>query len=99
MAGQLGYCGLDRRREPLTGDEIRGCWEARPRGLADGTPVPLTIAAARTTDGESRPPIDFVEVGVLPSIDADDAAGDASVPSATTLPAEPGWSLWGDAEV
>ena len=44
-------------------------------------------------------PADFVEVGVLPSIDADDAAGDASVPSATTLPAEPGWSLWGDAEV
>ncbi|MEO8570187.1 MAG: hypothetical protein ABI553_00675 [Chloroflexota bacterium] len=27
MAGALGYCGLDRQRRPLRGDEIRGCWE------------------------------------------------------------------------
>lgn len=26
----LGYCGLDRTREPLRGDEIRACWESRP---------------------------------------------------------------------
>ena len=32
VAGSLGYCGLDRRRQPLTGDEIRACWEARPGG-------------------------------------------------------------------
>jgi hypothetical protein len=99
VAGQLGYCGLDRRRQPLTGDEIRGCWDARAPSLGDGTPVPLTIAAARTTGGESRPPIDFVEVGMLPSADVDDTVADASLPSATTLPAEPGWSLWGDAEI
>jgi hypothetical protein len=23
----LGYCGLDRARSPLNGDEIRPCWE------------------------------------------------------------------------
>jgi hypothetical protein len=23
----LGYCGLDRGRSPLRGDEIRPCWE------------------------------------------------------------------------
>jgi hypothetical protein len=28
VAAQLGYCGLDRQRLPLRGDEIRGCWEA-----------------------------------------------------------------------
>jgi hypothetical protein len=28
VAGDLGYCGLDRRRLPLHGDELRGCWEA-----------------------------------------------------------------------
>ncbi len=28
MAGRLGFCGLDRRRDPLDGDEMRGCWEA-----------------------------------------------------------------------
>jgi hypothetical protein len=30
IAGQLGYCGLDARRRPLNGDELRGCWEAGP---------------------------------------------------------------------
>jgi hypothetical protein len=31
----VGYCGLDRTRSPLKGDEIRGCWEAAaaPIGL------------------------------------------------------------------
>jgi hypothetical protein len=24
----VGFCGLDRRRELLRGDEIRPCWEA-----------------------------------------------------------------------
>jgi hypothetical protein len=29
VAAQVGYCGLDRRRQPLVGDEIRACWEQR----------------------------------------------------------------------
>ncbi len=34
VAAQLGYCGLDRRRLPLAGTELRGCWEAAsPRQL------------------------------------------------------------------
>jgi hypothetical protein len=32
LAGDLGYCGLDARRRPLTGQELRGCWEPRPEG-------------------------------------------------------------------
>ena len=27
VAAQLGYCGLDRQRRPIRGDEIRWCWE------------------------------------------------------------------------
>jgi hypothetical protein len=26
VAARIGYCGLDRERRPLAGDEIRGCW-------------------------------------------------------------------------
>jgi hypothetical protein len=26
----VGWCGLDRVRRPLRGDEIRGCWQAAP---------------------------------------------------------------------
>jgi hypothetical protein len=29
LAGDLGYCALDPRRRPLTGRELRGCWEGR----------------------------------------------------------------------
>ncbi len=41
VAGQLGYCGIDRQRRPLRGDEIRSCWEAAP--------PPIDVAAAGVT--------------------------------------------------
>jgi hypothetical protein len=28
LASNVGFCGLDRKRAPLTGRELRGCWEA-----------------------------------------------------------------------
>jgi hypothetical protein len=27
VASRLGFCGLDRRRTPIHGDEVRPCWE------------------------------------------------------------------------
>src|SRR4029453_13448481 len=30
LGGAPGYCGLDSRRQPLTGMELRGCWEPKP---------------------------------------------------------------------
>lgn len=30
VAAQIGYCGLDARRLPLAGSEMRGCWEPGP---------------------------------------------------------------------
>ncbi|HEY7701258.1 MAG TPA: hypothetical protein VIB02_03025 [Candidatus Limnocylindrales bacterium] len=97
MAGGLGYCGLDPRRQPLRGDEIRGCWEAWPEGHHHAV-VPLTIAPARPLD-EARRPLAFVEVA---SDGLSDGEGeDPAVPSITPggpPAAEPGWSLWGDAE-
>jgi hypothetical protein len=30
LAADVGFCSLDRRRRPLTGLELRGCWESRP---------------------------------------------------------------------
>ena len=97
MAGQLGYCGLDRQRHPLTGDEIRSCWEA-----ADATSInvpalpgvgpvwPLEAVDTRTTVHT----LDFDEVASSP---------DAAVPADPIVPGklptgESRWSLWGDAE-
>jgi hypothetical protein len=53
IAGQLGYCGLDRDRLPLRGDELRGCWEAAPD-------APAHPVAARPTGSLERPRLDFV---------------------------------------
>jgi hypothetical protein len=30
LAAEVGYCALDRHRRPLTGLELRACWEAAP---------------------------------------------------------------------
>jgi len=97
VAGQLGYCGLDRQRRPLQGDEIRPCWEA-----ADATSVnvpalpgvgpvwPLETADGRTTV-RSR---EFIEVEPGPDV--------IPAPEPIVLSAPPTgesrWSLWGDAE-
>jgi hypothetical protein len=104
VAGSLGYCGLDRRRQPLVGDEIRACWEAWPGGEATVI-VPLTIQPGAPTGGRAHP-IEFVEVGAGSTVQPTPAAGDltpADEPAALSpgpiLPvAEPGWSLWGDTE-
>lgn len=109
MAGSLGYCGLDRRRQPLAGDEIRPCWEAWPGGTDQVHAAPPAIkpaddAAAATTRAVR---LEFVEVGDRPVADSEDArtepSGAGPAPSrfgpAPLLPApdnEPGWSLWGD---
>jgi hypothetical protein len=55
IAGQLGFCGLDARRQPLQGDELRGCWEAGPSFEAPApTPVKEFVRL--------RPRLDFVPV-------------------------------------
>jgi hypothetical protein len=54
VAGTLGYCGLDRRRLPLHGDELRGCWEgviAGPGFTADAAGVSGSPGGFWTDDG------------------------------------------------
>ena len=66
VAAQVGYCGLDRQRRPLKGDEIRACWEAAIAPVE----VPATRALrrscrARPTQPHDRTPVrrlEFVEV-------------------------------------
>jgi len=68
VAGQLGFCGIDRQRRPLRGDEIRSCWEAAPppidvpaagvTGVPRHTSVPLELLDDRTPVRK----MEFVEV-------------------------------------
>ena len=59
VAAQLGYCGLDQRRLPLRGTELRGCWEPGPVRAHDALPVAgLDIDADEQSSGPpaSAPP-------------------------------------------
>jgi hypothetical protein len=48
VAGGLGYCGLDRARLPLRGDELRGCWQEISNRSAF---VPESPAVSSTSPG------------------------------------------------
>jgi hypothetical protein len=94
----MGYCGLDRQRGPLSGDEIRACWDARPEPAETGTVGPVSPAFTRT----SVPRLDFVEVAPTgsprPGQRADRPAATPAVEPVTVV-VVPRWSLWEDAEV
>lgn len=92
MAGKLGYCGKDRRRAALSGDEIRGCWEAVP---GDNRPPDATPWASRVIDpslGGRRSRVDFVPV--------DDLRPGMTSPGHGTAPDGPAFrhQLWEDLE-
>jgi hypothetical protein len=101
VAAQLGYCGLDRSRQPLSGTEIRACWEGWPAGdvMSDAAP---TIGPARQPD--EHPHREFIEVGA--GVDVVVAEAEVGVTPRvarppTAAPAAPnapdfGGSLWGD---
>jgi hypothetical protein len=93
VAAQIGYCGLDRLRQPLTGAEIRACWEAWPAGALRPETAPTIGPARRPHDDHHR---EFVEVGVTAVAVAEDEPRPA-IGDPTAVPAsEPAWSLWGD---
>jgi hypothetical protein len=97
IAASLGYCGLDRRRQPLTGDEIRACWEGWSAGTAT-SPAGLPIISPARTDEPAHRPLEFVAVEALAgrTDDPTPAIDEPPVAASATPAAEPGWSLWGD---
>ena len=60
----MGWCAQDRRRRPLTGLELRGCWTERPAGLAssEATPArpPLTPDPAWDVPARGFVPVEEV---------------------------------------
>jgi hypothetical protein len=46
VAAGVGFCGLDRARAPLVGDEIRECWEGR---------LPIAVEAPNVLWLEAEP--------------------------------------------
>jgi hypothetical protein len=89
VAAQLGYCGLDRHRLPLAGDEIRACWEPIPAGIGHGPPVGVAPLGAPTAATDAPANRSFIDVD----------GADAPVPAPQAPPPpEHRWSLWGEPE-
>jgi hypothetical protein len=77
VAGQSGYCGRDRGRSLLRGDEIRPCWETATTLVATcaleagpGMPGPTAAAPAAAASlgvsaGIERPFIALDRLGAL----------------------------------
>jgi hypothetical protein len=112
LAASVGYCGLDRRRAPLSGAEHRGCWQpgatstARTVGEA---PVEIIPAAVLRLRPAPRPGVleGFVPVELADQarrVPAPTNQTDAAAPPPSRAIVDPliSWaerdSLFGDAE-
>lgn len=61
VAAQIGYCGLDRKRRPLAGTELRGCWSAAAARIEP----PATTPGRESVRGGSLRLRDFVPVELV----------------------------------
>ena len=65
LAGDLGYCGRDAKRQPLTGRELRGCWEPRSTGPEVSVLSNVLDEAARAR--RARAPVPAYRPGAEPA--------------------------------
>jgi hypothetical protein len=97
VAAQIGYCGLDRRRQPLRGDEMRGCWEGAalaPIGTgarAAETIAPFQPSIAWTEVDATRPGRELASPAAVAAVEAGTmavaaAAGTAAAAGAAGAP-------------
>jgi hypothetical protein len=68
VAARIGYCGLDRERRPLAGDEIRGCWDGIAAIEEAAQPLPVDAVAEVAVLGAMRGfvPVEALLVHALP---------------------------------
>jgi hypothetical protein len=55
IAGGLGFCGLERRRRPMTGDEVKTCWRAPTAVVAGAVPLGRPTVGGEPTFELPRP--------------------------------------------
>jgi hypothetical protein len=90
LAGDLGYCGLDARRRPLSGLEQRGCWEPKPTPAEPESPRPSLAEEPHRLRG--RPSVQVHGVDHAPAL-RDFVPVELLAPAAQAAvqpPAEPG---------
>ena len=101
LAASVGYCGLDRRRLPLTGRELRGCWTA-PLPGAEAEPPRFVAEVDPGVRLRGFVPVELVARSNVNAVTPPAATqGAAALPGPAFDPAD-GWTnrttLFGDAE-
>jgi hypothetical protein len=86
VAARVGFCGLDRRRQPLQGDEVRSCWED---GAVAAPPDPVTPGLLDL--------LTVARLGSHPVSDADDP-GPRPAPRPTAASSGGSRRLWVEVE-
>jgi hypothetical protein len=102
VAARIGYCGLDRDREPLSGAEVRSCWVGRPLALEDEAPARVEPPSLELP-APSEPYLSgFVPLDPPPPVaSAPIAAAEPVLPPPAQAPpvaAVPDGLLWADLE-
>jgi hypothetical protein len=101
LAATVGYCGLDRRRLPLTGTELRGCWTGPLPGTESEPPYVVTEVDPGVRLRGFVPVELVARAGPSAATPASDAQSAAAVPGVAFDPSD-GWTnrttLFGDAE-
>ena len=96
VAARIGYCGLDRDRQPLAGDEIRGCWVGRLEAEDEVRPVAVEVAIL----GAIRDfvPVETVALAATPVPDPEPGPEPAPVTTLAVTPSASDGLLWADLE-
>ena len=68
LAGDLGYCGLDARRRPLTGLEQRGCWELNAAAVAEAEQARSVLSEEPHRLRGGRPAVQAYRNGAAPVV-------------------------------
>lgn len=66
LAADVGYCGLDRQRRPLTGLEQRGCWAEQPKVAEAPAAKPRTSNGSERAPARTFIPIEDLQARALP---------------------------------
>ena len=92
LAGDLGYCGLDARRRPLTGLEQRGCWQPNPAAVAEAEQARSVMAVEPHRLRGGRPTVQAYRNDPVPAlrgfVPVESLAAEREAP--IQPPAEPG---------
>ena len=96
VAAGIGYCGLDRERKPLAGDEIRGCWTGKPAGADDGDGEAPTPEVDIRRDPAPAYTGGFIPVDALVVPLPAEPIREPAPPIVAAAPASPDGMLWAE---